>query len=237
VGAGAVGNALAYIISNLGLVEAYLVLIDDDYYDGTNLNRCLLAGAKDLGERKVFAIARTLKAIGIESFPFSGTIKSYAADTRPGLRPDVADEVDNLVFSTVISCVDKGASRQDVQGLRPHLLLGGSTLNLQAKSNLYSRRPGTACLACFNPAERDGEKIRAIEDQLRKMPAGERKVYLIAHGLDVIAIEEYLAGARCGGFGEAALRNFVTRPPSEFSVGFVSLVACRRVNVTNVAAI
>lgn len=225
VGAGAVGNALGYIISNLGLAEAYLVLIDDDHYDGTNLNRCLLAGTKDLSERKVFAIARALKAGGIESFPFPGTIKSYAADTRTGLRPDVADEVDNLVFSTVVSCVDKGASRQDVQGLRPHLLLGGSTLNLQAKSNLYGRRSGSACLACFNPAEKDGEKIRAVEDQLRKMPAEERKVYLIAQGLDVIAIEEYLAGARCGGFGEAALRGFVTRPPSEFSVGFVSLGA------------
>jgi len=57
------------------------------------------------------------------------------------------------------------------------------------------------------------------------MPAKERRVYLIAHGLDAISVEEYLAGAGCGGFGEAALRDFVTRPPAEFSAGFVSLGA------------
>lgn len=225
VGAGAVGNALAYIVASLGLSDGYFVSIDDDYYDSTNLNRCLLAGWMDQEERKVGAIARTLSANRIGCFPFSGTIKSYVADSRSGLRAEVARQVDDLFFQIVVSCVDKGVSRQDVQGLGPQLLLGGSTLNLQAKSNLYSARPGAACLACFNPAEKDGEKIRTLEDQLRKMPTQQRAEFLSSHGLDPVAIEEYLMGARCGGFGEEALRSFVTRPPAEFSAGFVSLGA------------
>ena len=225
VGAGAVGNALAYIIANLGLVEGYLVVIDDDNYDDTNLNRCLLAGWLDIAQPKVYAIERALKAAGITAFPFPGTIKSYVTDMRVGLRADIAHQVNDLVFPVVASCVDKGAARQDVQGLHPHLLLGGSTLNLQAKSNLYSGRLGAACLACFNPVEKDGEKIRALENQLRKMPTQERGEFLIAHGLDAGSIEEYLSGAQCGGLGEAALRDYVVRPPAEFSAGFVSLGA------------
>jgi hypothetical protein len=200
-------------------------LIDDDHYDDTNLNRCLLAGWLDIEQHKVHAIERALKAGGIEAFSFPGTIKSYVTDLRAGLRADVARQVDDLIFSVVTSCVDKGAARQDVQGLHPNLLLGGSTLSLQAKSNLYSGRPGAACLACFNPVEKDGEKIRALENQLHKMPTRERGEFLTSHGLDVRSIEEYLSGAQCGGLGEAALRDYVVRPPAEFSAGFVSLGA------------
>lgn len=225
VGAGAVGNALAYIIANLGLVEGYLVVIDDDNYDDTNLNRCLLAGWLDIEQRKVYAIERTLKVAGIAAFPFPRTIKSYVTDMRVGLRADIDHQVNDLLFPVVASCVDKGVARQDVQGLHPHLLLGGSTLNLQAKSNLYSGRLWAACLACFNPVEKDGEKIHALETQLRKMPTQERGEFLTAHGLDAGSIEEYLSGAQCGGLGEAALRDYVVRPPAEFSAGFVSLGA------------
>jgi hypothetical protein len=225
VGTGAVGNALGYVLANLGLSRAYLILIDDDHYDDTNLNRCLLAGWLDRGRRKVSGIERALKAGGLETFAFPGTIRSYAADARSGLRADVELEVADLIFSNVVSCVDKGTSRQDVQGLRPTLLLGGSTLNLQAKSNLYRHGLGGACLGCFNPAEKDGEKLRALESQLREMSLDERGEFLKERGLDVKAIEEYLSGAQCGGLGVAALRDFATRSPASFSAGFVSLGA------------
>lgn len=223
VGLGAVGNSLAYVLANLGLSEGYLILIDDDHYDDTNLNRCMLAGWLDRGKHKSVAITRALKAAGIDSFPFRGTIKSYVADNRVGLRADVALQVDDLVFQVVVSCVDKGAARQDVQGLHPNLLLGGSTFNLQAKSNLYRGQIGAACLACFNPAEKDGETIRAFENQLRNMPIDDRRSLLAERGLDSEAIEQFLSGAACGGLGEAALRDFAVRPPAQFSAGFVSL--------------
>jgi hypothetical protein len=225
VGAGAVGNALAYVIANIKLNGGYLVLVDDDKYDKTNLNRCLLAGWEDRDHAKVDAIAKVLRAAGIGVFPFPGTIMSYLTHSRTQLRVDVARQVDDLIFEIVASCVDKGTSRQDIQGLQPHLLVGGSTLDLQAKASWYSGRPGAACLACFNPAEQNGEKFRALESQLRNMPADDRIRLLAGHGLDAPAVEEYLSSAQCGGLGEAALKDFATRPPSEFSAGFVSLGA------------
>ena len=174
---------------------------------------------------KVDAIARALRAAGIEVFPFNGTIRSYVTNARIGLRSDVARRVDDLNFDVVASCVDKGISRQDIQGLEPHLLFGGSTLDLQAKANWYAGRLGSACLACFNPAEPNGEKVRALESQLRTMPADERGRFLTERGLDAQAVNEYLAGARCGGLGETALKDFATQLPPEFSTGFVSLGA------------
>ena len=111
-GSGAVGNAVAYIlfISSLGLNEGYIVLIDDDRYDVTNLNRCLVAGWTSIGDPKVDAVARSLRAGGIEAFTFPKAIKCYAADARTGLRDDVASQVRNLIFEIVVSCVNKGIS-------------------------------------------------------------------------------------------------------------------------------
>lgn len=225
VGAGAVGNAFAYVVANLGLSDAFVIPIDDDEYDTTNLNRCPLAGWGDLTRPKVESIARALRATRVSVFPFRGVIQRYVTDARVGLRNDIAAEIDDLMFGTVLSCVDKAKSRQDVQGLRPRVLLGGSTLDLQAKANLYSGKLGRACLGCFNPAEQDGERIRDLERQLRNMHLGERVSFLAENGLNVKAIEDYLSGAQCGGIGEIALKDFATRPPPEFSAGFVSLGA------------
>lgn len=224
-GIGAVGNALAYVVAHLELVQAYLVLIDDDKYDNTNLNRCLLAGWQHRDNPKVDAVADALRAAGVGAYSFFGTVNSYIADSRRHLRQDVARQVDDLDFEIVASCVDKGLSRQHIQGLRPRLLAGGSTHNLQAKAHLYSGRPGAACLACFNPAERDGEKVRALENQLRNMAPEVCARFLASKGLDPKAIDDYLSAARCGGLGEAAVRALATRPPAQFSAGFVSLGA------------
>lgn len=224
-GVGAVGNALAYLIAYLELAQAYLVLIDDDRYDKTNLNRCLLAGWPDRDEPKVQAVARALRAAGVGAFPFGGTVKAYLGDARAGLRADVAREADELDFQIVASCVDKGISRQDVQGLWPRVLMGGSTVNLQAKRNLYNARQGAACLACFNPRERDGEKIRSLKDELHQLSPDQRHEFLVKNGLDAKAVEDYLSGAPCGGLGEATLKDFATRLPPQFSAGFTSLGA------------
>src|SRR5262249_46800503 len=147
----------------------FALLVDDDTYDDTSLNRCFLAGWRDVEDPKVDAVAAVLKKSGIEAYPFRGTISQYLMDARPELRPDVARQADQLAFDIVVSCVDRGKSRQDVQGLDPVLLFGGSTLGLAARANFYPKAPGKACLSCFNPAERDGDKLRALEKTLREM--------------------------------------------------------------------
>jgi hypothetical protein len=225
VGCGAVGNDFAYILSVVEAADGYVVAIDDDAYDTTSLNRCLLAGWEDVGHAKVKVVARTLAAAGLGSFPFPKTLKDYLADNLTNLRKDVAEQVNNLKFGIVLSCVDRGVSRQDIQGLRPDLLMGASTLGLAARANLYPDRLGAACLACFNPAERDGEKIRALEKQLHGMSRSKRRTFFTEQGVDVDAVEAWLANPECGTTGEVAVRNLATHTAPQFSVGFVSLGA------------
>jgi len=225
IGAGAVGNDVAYILANMNLLDAYVVGLDDDTYDGTNLNRCLLAGWQDLGHPKVNAIGRALTATGIGFFGFPGTVNEYIASGRIGLRSDVAQNVDNLIFEVVLSCVDRGVSRQHVQGLSPQLLIGASTLDLVARSNVYPDRQGAACLSCFNPAEKDGEKIRALEKRLREMSAKARYEFLLESGCDPAAVQAWLDSPQCGTVAEASVQTLATKEPPLFSVGFVSLGA------------
>jgi hypothetical protein len=224
-GVGAVGNDLAYCIASTRPKEAYVILIDDDTYDTTNLNRCLLAGTEDVEDPKVWVVERALRSANVGVFPFDKTIKDYVAEARIGLREDIAARVNDLEFGIVASCVDKGGARQDVQGLSPELLAGGSTLGMRAQSNMFGLRPDGPCLACHNPAEPHGERLHALGKELRNMAAGDRVEFLLKHGLDVDAVEEYLKTERCGSLGEKALRDFATRSANEFSVSFVSLGA------------
>jgi hypothetical protein len=223
VGAGAVGNALVYVLTHLENRDMYPVLVDDDVYDKTNLNRCSLAGTEDLNQEKTAVLASRLEAVGIASFPFSGDLKRFVNDARAGMRADVAEEIGAGSYSMVVSCVDKGDCRQDIQGLHPQWLLGGSTFDLQAKTNVYAGEKDAVCLGCHNAREHQGEAMRGIERQLRAMSHQERASFLTEHGLEVAIVEEYINDSHCGHLGRAALMDFVSTPPPEFSVGFVSL--------------
>jgi len=232
IGMGAVGNDLAYVISNVNLKDPYIIAIDHDSYDETNLNRCLLAGRVDIGARKVDTIETVLKNHDIPVYPFFGTIRDYIVGSKINLRSDVRSKVDNFAFDAIASCVDRGSSRQDIQSLWPTFLAGGSTLDLTAKSNSYNVWPGAMCLACFNPAEQDGEEIRAVENKLRQMTQSQRHEFAIQNGLPSAAIEEYIQDKKCGTLGETALKDFATKPNPEFSVGFVSLGAALLLSAT-----
>lgn len=172
---------------------------------------------------KTAVLASRLEEAGIASFPFSGDLKQFVNDARIGLRTDVAEEFGDGLYRMVISCVDKGDGRQDIQSLRPHWLVGGSTLDLQAKTNVYAGERDAACLGCHNPREPKGEEMHVLERQLRAMNQEARFSFLKEHGLDVTSIEEFMQDSHCGHLGRAALMDFVSTPPPQFSVGFVSL--------------
>lgn len=225
VGCGAVGNVLAYVVAHLKASDAYPVLLDDDSYDTTNLNRCPLAGTEDLKKKKASVLAVRLQAAGIESFPFDGRLMQFVGDPRRGLREDIAEEISSGRFPLVVSCVDRGDGRQDIQGLHPRMLFGGSTLDLQAKTNVYAGEAGAACLGCHNPREQRAEAMAAIERELRAMSPEYRTSFMEERDMDAREIEAYLRDPQCGHLGRAALLSFAASPAPEFSVGFVSLGA------------
>jgi hypothetical protein len=155
----------------------------------------------------------------------SGKTRSVSLSITPSRSGEGTSNTAMISADPSFSCVDRGASRQDIQSLDPEILIGGSTLGLAARSDFYPQRSGAACLSCRNPAERDGEKIQAFKEQLRSMSRDQRACFLIEHGVDSLAVEEYLAREQCGTLGERAVNDLATRTPPAFSVGFVSLGA------------
>lgn len=225
VGAGAVGQGLINLIGASAFGSSYLVTIDDDIHDITNFNRCFVAGVGDKGDPKIDAVTRYRGLTGIGGIEFRGTISAYVRSVKPGLRSDLAEREARDVFNCVVSCVDKGSSRQDIQGLWPNILVGGSTLGLSAKTIVYDLANATPCLACHNPPEKDGERLRKIEQHVRAMSAQEQREFLAGIS-DIDEVLDYLAGSsRCGSVGEASLRAFATQADREFSVSFVSMAA------------
>ena len=161
-------RTLLLILANLELSSAFVIPVDDDIYDMTNLNRCPLAGWQDVDHPKVDASQGASRRRCIEVLSeWHNPVLCHECAYWSSIRCCAARRSE---LHVVVSCVDKGISRQDIQGLEPHLLFGGST-DLQAKANWYTGRLGSACLACFNPAERNSERS-ASGKACCTMPAG-----------------------------------------------------------------
>jgi molybdopterin/thiamine biosynthesis adenylyltransferase len=227
IGAGAVGQGLLNLIGAAKFASEYVVTIDDDRHDRTNFNRCFLAGIDDDRHHKVEAVKRFRGFARLAGFEFPGTLADYVSKRRKiGLCDDIAAAEREGKYGIVASCVDKGSSRQDVQGLGPSLIVGGSTLGLAAKANVYNGAAGTPCLGCYNPPEADGARLRRIEQEMRALGRIERRSALEGRVKDIEAVLAYVdSGMRCGMAGEADFRAFATAQTREFSAGFVSMAA------------
>lgn len=226
VGAGAVGQGLLNLIGAARLQSTFVVTLDDDRHDRTNLNRCFLAGVDDQDSSKVDVVARFRRLSGFDGFEFAGTLRDYLVGSKPGLRADLAGLEARDIYEYVVSCVDKGTSRQDLQGLWPRLIFGGSTSGLTAKTNIYDLAAGSPCLGCHNPPEKDGDTLRKLEQQVRGLTSNEQRAFFEGKVPDVQAVLDYLdAGEECGKVGEAAFRAMALASSREFSVSFVSMAA------------
>ncbi len=228
IGAGAVGQGLI-ALHGASKMPGFVVTVDDDVHDGTNLNRCAVAGAGDVGDPKIDAITRYRAFTGLAGIEFRGTLQQFQqhgplAEMPAGLRAKQADDQ----FDLVVSAVDKNTSRWDLQGLAPKSIIGGSTDQLTAKAMTYGGRADRPCLACHNPREEDGERRRLLEQQIRGLDEAAGRTLLSTLGVANDEADAVLAYVReapaCGSFGDQVLRSLAATP-SEFSVSFVSMAA------------
>lgn len=224
VGAGAVGQALLYALRSCQLADSQFAAIDNDKHDETNLNRCFLAGEEDVEEQKVDAASRASGG-GLNVESFFGDWNTFVRGPRPGIAPAIDRAVANLEYPLVLSCVDRGTSRHQIQSVWPTLILAGRTTNLVAFADVYPNEAGAACLACHNPAEQDGARIQQLRAELGAMTPDELRTHLRDMGVEPEAIEAELRRPTCGSVGETQINAIATLRAPEFSVGFVSLAA------------
>ena len=209
VGAGAVGQGLLAILGVSG-VQTFVVTIDDDVHDGTNLNRCFIAGTADVPRPKVDAVARYCSLTGLAGAEFAGTLSQFVVngplvEMPPAMREAQAEER----FELIVSAVDKNTSRADVQGVRPELVVGGSTDQLTARAMTYGLRAGDPCLACYNPPEVVGVVRGKLDRRIRELTEIDGRAMLADKGLDAAAIDAVIDHVRkspiCGSAGDQAL--------------------------------
>lgn len=228
VGAGAVGQGVVQVLGASMLVGAYVVTMDHDAHDaeGTNLNRCFLAGVADIGHPKVEVVRRYREYSGLDGFEFHGNLGDYLVNEKPGLRSDMKEAERLDVYDVVVSAVDVNRSRQQIQGLRPRVVVGGSTDSLRAQSTAYGG-DGAECLACWNPVDDVKARAIAVEAELRMLSVDERRRRLSGKVDDLDASLAFLASGepKCGQLGEADIRRFSAAVTPEFSISFVSMAA------------
>jgi len=136
VGAGAIGNCVAYCLASLPNVSGNLTVIDPERVETTNLNRYVLATMTDLRAYKTNIIRKRLRGkFNVKSF--SGTYQEYPHRRKHDL---------------VVVCVDDVKTRWAVQLDFPRLILSGG---MYADSFTISRHDdflNKPCLGCLYPS-------------------------------------------------------------------------------------
>jgi molybdopterin/thiamine biosynthesis adenylyltransferase/proteasome lid subunit RPN8/RPN11 len=135
VGAGAIGNCVAYSLASLPNVSGKLTVIDPERIDATNLNRYALATITELKMYKVNVIKEKLQQ-KFDVKPFLGTYQKYPHRHKHDL---------------VVITVDNVKTRWDVQLDFPRVILNGG---MYADSFTISRHDdflNKPCLGCLYP--------------------------------------------------------------------------------------
>lgn len=223
-GAGAVAQAAAAVLGTSG-INGQATTVDDDNLDVTNDNRYLLATAADDRSSKVELMSKFLTERAFPCYPVPLKWDKYvSAMGQKAATAELAVLEREYRYPVVLSCVDKNPPRHEIQNLVPGVILGGSTDGLVAKAQIFDLAQEAACLKCYNPLEDRNEVLRKNRETLSKMPSEDRTTWCSDRGIDLAALERFLAPPGCGKLTEADLDRFAKDSP-EMSVGFVSLAA------------
>jgi hypothetical protein len=226
VGCGAVGSAALLALAEFSLPGVCLIDQKDDAIDATNLNRYLLATSQDVGKGKAMTAKRHLG----EPWPSLARDSSWG-DVRQALGAGLADtpferHVAALEqaesFPAVLSGVDQGAARRDIQRAVPRTFVQGNTGGLAIQVRRFELgNPTAECGAC---------RARTIEADyvaglLRGLPAEQQKAKAAAAGIPWARIEAFL-GPDCASLSEEEKAKLLPELAGhQFSVSFVSALA------------
>lgn len=213
VGAGAVGSSLLHALYPLPLSGTVMVADNDIAgIDKTNLGRYPLFGWSSLNHPKASEAADLLKGATFEVVPHDGGFEYFFAGHD---KPQI-----------VISAVDKNSARHALQEQYAPLILSASTHDLRAEILRCGPPCHGACLACFNPLEKEErteEEIRVLlRDRPEVMAQLSKKLQL---NPDEVAA--WIVKRKCSQTGDRIVEELRTDDGSvaAFAVGFVSVLS------------
>lgn len=138
ISAGAITNALLFVLSRIPSVTGTSRVIDDDWGDLSNLNRNMLLRRSGIDAAKASNIA-SLMSGGLSAIP---KLLRYKEDTAGILTP---------LASKVLVGVDHIPARWLVQKANPEWLGIGATTHWSAMASFHS--PGQPCAGCLHPID------------------------------------------------------------------------------------
>lgn len=213
VGVGAVGSSLLHALYPLPLRGFMLAADNDDKgIDKTNLGRYPLFGWASLGKAKATEAANLLRSATFQVLADDTGFEHFFAEAN---KPQI-----------VLSAVDKNSSRHALQEQYAPLILSASTDNLRAEVLRCGPPLSGACLACFNPLEKEGRTEQEIRDLLRERPEIIERLCQKLR-LNAGEIATWIRDRRCSETGDRLVEELRTDDGSvpAFAVGFVSVLS------------
>lgn len=134
VGVGAVGSAVVYGLSEIPNIKGMISVVDNDIFNGTNLNRCLIAFVDTLGKNKA-EITSLYSSEDLTFQPHSMTYENFR------------DKI-GLNHPLILSTVDNNEVRHEIQSDLPKLIFHGSTGEQKAAISVIKFLEN-ACFGCI----------------------------------------------------------------------------------------
>jgi molybdopterin/thiamine biosynthesis adenylyltransferase len=149
VGAGAIGNALAHLISRLNF-SGEIRIVDLQVYELENMATSILVGLDDLTRPKAFVLAEHLEKAGRNAKGFHMPLAQYVKDFA--ICPSIA-----------ISGLDNVDARHEVQrSLWPDVVIDGAIGDFACQASRHPWADDVACLICLfrKPARKPAEELQ-----------------------------------------------------------------------------
>jgi hypothetical protein len=142
VGAGAIGNGIVHLLSQLGL-NGRVVIVDRQDFADENLGTCLLIGPSDINQPKAVTLANFIPgAVG------------YKEEVESSIKSRVG--IDFEIPAIVVNGLDDIGARRSVQVIWPDLVIDGAIGAFSCEATLHPWGPDLSCLLCdFEEPTRD----------------------------------------------------------------------------------
>jgi adenylyltransferase/sulfurtransferase len=141
IGLGGLGSPVAMYLAAAGVGE--LTLVDDDQVELSNLQRQIIHGEADIGEKKVTSAASSINALNSEI-----SVKTISKRLSETELTELIEQVD-----VVVDCSDNFATRFLLNKVTQQCrvpLVSGAAIRMEGQVTVYdARQEGSACYRCL----------------------------------------------------------------------------------------
>jgi molybdopterin/thiamine biosynthesis adenylyltransferase len=157
IGAGAIGNAVVYLLRALQ-IQGRLDIVDYQDFGRENLGTCMCVGLDDIGQSKATVLASLFR-----SRPNVHGYKELVSDYIRRV------EVSGKYPAVVLSALDDIEPRHELQGLWPDIVIDGAIGPFECQVSCHPWGKDIACLRClFRQVSRSSELLAQLATGLRQ---------------------------------------------------------------------